>query len=137
MAAEGSNPQGALGNCGWCEEPAVARILLKPGQSTQTAPVCGFHESHFAQTTGDEGAGADHKTCPQCAEEVKAAAQVCRFCQFSFVRTVSQADIDAARMRSLPPVAVPQAERSHAGLFLVSPMAWAIKKTWNGKPKRW
>ena len=28
------------------------------------------------------------------------------------------------------------AERSHAGLFMVSPLAWAIKKTWNGKPKR-
>jgi hypothetical protein len=27
-------------------------------------------------------------------------------------------------------------KRSHAGLFLVSPMAWAIKKTWNGTEKR-
>lgn len=30
----------------------------------------------------------------------------------------------------------PPAERTHAGLFLVSPLAWAIKKTWNGTPKR-
>jgi len=27
-------------------------------------------------------------------------------------------------------------ERSHAGLFAVSPFAWAIKKTWNGSPRR-
>ncbi len=26
--------------------------------------------------------------------------------------------------------------RSHAALFAVSPMAWAIKKTWNGSPRR-
>jgi hypothetical protein len=27
-------------------------------------------------------------------------------------------------------------ERSHAALFAVSPLAWAVKKTWNGSPRR-
>ena len=28
--------------------------------------------------------GEDEKTCPQCAETVKSAANICRFCGFSF-----------------------------------------------------
>jgi hypothetical protein len=27
-------------------------------------------------------------------------------------------------------------QRTHGALFAVSPMAWAIKKTWNGSPRR-
>jgi hypothetical protein len=29
-------------------------------------------------------ASGDEKTCPQCAETVKAAAKVCRFCRYEF-----------------------------------------------------
>jgi len=28
---------------------------------------------------------SEEKTCPRCAEQVKAAAQVCRFCGHNFV----------------------------------------------------
>jgi hypothetical protein len=31
---------------------------------------------------------ANSKVCPMCAETVKAAALVCRFCDHTFVRTV-------------------------------------------------
>jgi hypothetical protein len=31
-----------------------------------------------------EAAGAPHKTCPRCAEEVRDAAAVCRFCNYQF-----------------------------------------------------
>jgi Uncharacterised protein family UPF0547 len=27
---------------------------------------------------------ADNKTCPQCAETVRAAAKICRFCRYEF-----------------------------------------------------
>ncbi len=30
----------------------------------------------------------------------------------------------------------PPPRTRHRGLFLVSPLAWAIKKTWNGTEKR-
>ena len=31
-----------------------------------------------------EAAAAPHKTCPRCAEEVKDAAAICRFCNYEF-----------------------------------------------------
>lgn len=30
------------------------------------------------------GVGASNKTCPMCAEEVKAAAKICKHCNYEF-----------------------------------------------------
>jgi len=39
----------------------------------------------------------DEKTCPKCAEQVKAAAQVCRFCGYQFDATTIVAVEEAVR----------------------------------------
>ena len=33
------------------------------------------------------GSSSDEKTCPQCAEKIKAAALVCRFCGYEFPKS--------------------------------------------------
>lgn len=42
-------------------------------------------------STGGAPQTPDTKTCPQCAETVKAAARICRFCQFDFAGTPLEA----------------------------------------------
>lgn len=37
-----------------------------------------------AQVAAPSAPASDEKTCPQCAEQVKAAAKVCRYCGHSF-----------------------------------------------------
>jgi hypothetical protein len=36
----------------------------------------------------------DTKVCPQCAEEVKAAAKICRFCRYEFPESSSQTGVE-------------------------------------------
>jgi hypothetical protein len=40
-----------------------------------------------------EVATAPHKTCPKCAEEVKDAAAICRFCKYEFAANASAVDL--------------------------------------------
>jgi hypothetical protein len=46
-------------------------------------------------------------------------------------RRKTEAVLMAAEISNYPA----NARRSHKGLFLVSPLAWAIRKTWDGKPR--
>jgi hypothetical protein len=51
-----------------------------------------------------------------------------------------QLDINAKRSTALAlnafRVVAQSEQKGHAALFAVSPMAWAIKKAWNGSPRR-
>jgi len=49
---------------------------------------------------GTEGSGGDEKVCPQCAETVKSAAQICRFCGYSFAGGGSLDGPSQSRMRN-------------------------------------
>lgn len=51
-------------------------------------PVAAIHISLAKRNTdraSDRRSAYDEKTCPQCAETVKVAARVCRFCGYKFV----------------------------------------------------
>jgi hypothetical protein len=59
----------------------VYMLLVKPpGTLTVTYEL---RESSPVANAGS-GPNAGEKTCPRCAEHVKAAAKVCRFCSYSF-----------------------------------------------------
>jgi len=57
------------------------------------------------------------KICPDCAEEVKAAARVCRFCGYRFAELdarVPSAESDLERFATLSETAAPQPSRSNS-----------------------
>jgi hypothetical protein len=57
----------------------VYMIIVKPeGSLTVT------YELRAASLNSPPRASAEEKTCPRCAEQVKAAAVVCRFCGYEF-----------------------------------------------------
>lgn len=56
----------------YVQATAVVRSVLVNGQWTNAVPVRA------------EAASSQSKTCPRCAEDVKAAARVCRFCGHEF-----------------------------------------------------
>jgi hypothetical protein len=45
---------------------------------------------HLVATKKQSQATAVFKTCPMCAEEVRAGAVICRFCRYEFDRTLSE-----------------------------------------------
>jgi hypothetical protein len=39
-----------LQSCGWCQEPAVTEVIVRPGRSKRkTTPVCETHAKDFEQ----------------------------------------------------------------------------------------
>lgn len=44
----------------------------------------------------------DTKICPQCAEEVKAAAKICRFCRYEFPESSDQIDLQIVKEETAP-----------------------------------
>lgn len=55
----------------------IYMLIIKPeGSLAVTYHLCEPVDAHEAT----------EKNCPKCAENVKAAAQICRFCGFSFVQ---------------------------------------------------
>lgn len=49
--------------------------------------ICGSEEG---KGEANRKVSADTKICPQCAEEVKAAAKICRFCRYEFPEEVKE-----------------------------------------------
>jgi hypothetical protein len=56
-------------------------MLLVPPEGTLSVT----YEFRNVPQAALPGSQAGEKTCPKCAEQVKAAAQVCRFCGHSFL----------------------------------------------------
>ncbi len=80
---------------------ALVALLALPRHDM--APKMTDAEAFFARKAEREGTTLDgtplHKTCPRCAEEVKYAAVVCRFCGHEFGEP--QRDDTDRRTRSL------------------------------------
>ncbi len=64
----------------------IYMIIVKPeGALTVTYEYRGRKEKAIANIEPAEEKKENEKICPQCAESVKSAAKICRYCQFDFV----------------------------------------------------
>lgn len=75
---------------------ALVHALLLDGPGISAAPRA--LPASTERTSGDTSPAAALKTCPRCAEEVKAAAHVCRFCGHTFAETETPAASVAPRL---------------------------------------
>jgi hypothetical protein len=69
--AEGGNPFGGGQLVSWGEKDALSRKFLEALEAN-------------LPKVAISSAAPDSKVCPDCAEEVKAAAKKCRFCDYIF-----------------------------------------------------
>lgn len=57
---------------------------LKANSSIQAQLIEAEHQRRLAELHSNQSNPDDQKNCPRCAESVKRAAKVCRFCGYEF-----------------------------------------------------
>ncbi len=60
----------------------IYMLIVKPAG---TLTVTYQYQSQSIEKSSSYSSIIDEKTCPQCAEQVKAQAKICRFCNYSFI----------------------------------------------------
>ncbi|WP_253947515.1 zinc ribbon domain-containing protein [Paraburkholderia xenovorans] len=68
---------------------AWALLAIPLGLIATVVVACSTKLPGAASPAAGSGGTSPVKTCPRCAETVKAAAQVCRFCQHGFAPSVA------------------------------------------------
>ncbi|MDY0271782.1 MAG: zinc ribbon domain-containing protein [Advenella sp.] len=60
----------------------IYMLIVKPAG---TLTVTYQYQPQSIEKSSLDSTIVDEKTCPQCAEKVKAQAKICRFCHYSFI----------------------------------------------------
>jgi hypothetical protein len=77
----------------WRADPTTAKIEYE-----RRVPSIATEERAVSESSPAALEPATSKICPRCAEEVKAAARVCRFCSYDFAAAGEQANIPSKPM---------------------------------------
>lgn len=122
-----------MSGCANCGNPKTPGDLSEFCQPCRDALLARAHE----------GARLEQDTANHCACSIQERlslplhdqfAKPCRICG-KYVPLAATVREGNARAFQATVACARSEERSHAGLFMVSPLAWGIKKTWEGKPK--